>query len=204
MDNCVYICGDSFGVSDLDYGECWVDHLSKSVNVKNLSIVCASNLLISQQVDRAIRENADFIICLCTSSTRLEVLFQGRVIPFSVHSIDHTTKFDTQQKQILKKYINEFFDLDSAIYLNRCIIENTLQKLLDSRIPFLFDQGGFEHKSFGGIDTEYFLKYKTYKSKFNLWDYITTKNYRPYYHITDTAVHLKIANYYLNNINEQT
>ena len=63
----IYICGDSFAVSDPEYGPCWVDMLPAVIN---LAQVCATNLLISQQVDRAIENQAKFIICLCTSSTR--------------------------------------------------------------------------------------------------------------------------------------
>lgn len=204
MNKTVYICGDSFAVPDLDFGRCWVDLLSDHVKLVNLSVVCASNLLIAKQVDRAINENANFIICLGTSSIRLETSINGNVVPFSVHSIDNTTPFNTHQQLILKQYVTEFFDLDIAIYKNQCIIENTLQKLIDSNIPFIFDQGGFEHKSFTGSNKLYFQKYQPYISKLNLWDYAPTRTHRPYYHITDSAVHEKVFQYYYKIINDKT
>ena len=64
----------------------------------------------------------------------------------------------------MKKFRAEFFDLTTSIYESKCIIENTLQKLVDSNIPFLFDQGGFEHAKFGGKPEKYFTKYRKYFS----------------------------------------
>ena len=66
----VYVCGDSFCVSDLEYGECWVDLLGKDRDVTSLAQVSATNTLISMQVDQAIAENAEFIIVQGTSCTR--------------------------------------------------------------------------------------------------------------------------------------
>jgi hypothetical protein len=188
----VYICGDSFAVPDPEYGSCWVDYLG---DTNNLAQVCASNLLISQQVDRAIQEESKFIICLFTSSTRQLVRYKDTVKPISWHSID-TTDFDPTQKKLLKQYAAEFFDLDTAIYENKCIIEHTLHKLESSNIPYLFDQGGFEHR----VDKKYFQHYNHRRSEKNLWDYTNTRAYRPYYHITDSNVHKQISEYYLNAI----
>lgn len=188
--NNIYICGDSFAVPDVDYGLCWVDMLP---DVTNLAQVCATNLLISQQVDYAIKNQAKFIICLCTSSTRQLVKFGTTVVPISWHSID-TTKFNNSQKQLLKKYAVEFFDLATAIYENQCIIENTLSKLESSGISYLFDQGGFEHRS----KKQYFQKYQHRRSQINLWDYTKSRPFRPYYHITNNDVHKQVAEYYIN------
>lgn len=198
----VYICGDSFAVSDPEYGLCWVDILTQRFNVTNLSRVCASNLLISMQVDMAIINNPDYIICLGTSCTRQEVRFNNDIVPYSIHSIDDTTKFTEYQREILRTYTAEFFDLNISIYQNKSIIENTLQKLVDSTIPFKFDRGGFEHKSYGNSAVNYFDKYSAHISEYNLWDYPNGRPFRPYYHITDTAVHQKIADYYSALINQ--
>lgn len=198
----IFICGDSFGVSDPEYGQCWVDILSEIYSVTNLSEVCSTNLMISKQVDLAISKSPDFIILLCTSSTRQLVKFNDTVVPFSIYSIDNTTKFSKNQKDILKRYVSEFFDINTAIYENKCVIENTLQKLVDSGISFLFDQGGFEHPNFDGSNIGYFKKFKTYLSNINLWTYAPSRSYRPYYHITDSSIHKKIANYYINEINK--
>lgn len=204
MNKTVYICGDSFAVPDLEFGKCWVDLLSAHLTVVNLSVVCASNLLIAKQVDQAITEKANFIICLGTSSVRLETNLNNTVIPFSINSIDNTTPFNEHQQTILKQYITEFFNLDIAIYKNQCIIESTLQKLKDSKIPFLFDRGGFEHSSFRGSNKLYFQKYQTCISKINLWDYAPSRTYRPHYHITDSAVHEMVFQYYYKIINDKT
>lgn len=198
----IYICGDSFGVPDADYGPMWVDHLGMHRPVMNLSRVCASNLMISQQLDIAIEQRAEFVILLCTASTRGQTRSDNAVVPYSIHSLDHTTPFNDRQLAILKNYTAEFFDLDLAIYENKCIIESMLSRLVDSNIPFVFDQGGFEHYSYGGVGT-YFTRYNQYRSKFNLWDYADVRTHRPYYHITDAQVHLDVYRYYAGLVDEQ-
>jgi hypothetical protein len=192
----VYICGDSFCVSDPEYGPCWVDYLAQQHSVTNLACVSATNLMISMQVDQAIAESADYIIVQGTACTRSQTRHNGAVVPFSYHTVDQTTTpFDSTQLKILKQYYTEFFDLELAVYENKCIIENTLHKLVQSSIPFLFDQGGFEHSSFGSTNI-YFEQFDQYRSKINLWDYARTRSYRPYYHIVDSDVHKHVAEYY--------
>lgn len=192
----VYVCGDSFCVPDPEYGSCWVDYLSQHRTVTNLAQVAATNLMISMQVDQAVANRPDFIIVQGTACTRNQTRYQGKIVPYSYHtSNETTTPFDRTKLNVLKHYYTEFFDLDLAIYENKCIIENTLQKLVDSGIDFLFDQGGFEHVSFGST-AEYFAKYSQYRSAINLWDYARTRDYRPYYHIVDDAVHRSVAEYY--------
>ena len=194
----IYICGDSFCVSDPEYGACWVDLLAQQRTVVNLAQVSATNLLISQQVDQAIAESADFVILHGTSCTRSEIKLNGKVVPYSFLTSNATnTKFDDRQLNIIREYYTEFFDLDLAIYHNQCIIQNTLQKLADSGIPFRFDQGGFEHSSFGATPAKYFGKFDHYRSAVNLWDYANTRDYRPYYHIRDAQVHQQVAQYYI-------
>ena len=194
----IYICGDSFCVPDPDYGDCWVDLLAQQRSVVNLAQVSATNILISMQVEYAIKQQPDFIIVQGTSCTRSQKRHNGKLQPFSYHTASETTTpFDQATLKLLKQYYTEFFDLDLEIYQNKCIIENTLQKLVDSQIPFLFDQGGFEHTKFGAVNTKYFSKFDGYRSKINLWNYTVTRDYRPYYHITDSKVHQEVANYYL-------
>lgn len=194
----VYICGDSFCVPDPEYGVCWVDLLSQARSVTNLAQVSATNLLISQQVDQAIKESADFVIVQGTSCTRSETRFNGKIVPYSfLTSNATTTNFDPQQLRIIREYYTEFFDLDLAIYHNQCIIQNTLQKLVDNQMPFLFDQGGFEHTKFGAKQSDYFGKFSQYRSAVNLWDHADARDYRPYYHIRDAKVHQQVAEYYI-------
>ena len=188
----IYICGDSFGVPDPEYGTGWMQCIGP---VTNLCQVSASNLLVAQQVDRAIAAGAERIIVLFTSSTRSEKIQNGRVIPFSWHTANSvTTPFTPDQLRIIREYFVEFHDLDLAIYTNQCIIEHALACLDRSGVQYIWDQGGFEHSSMGG--QRYFEQYNSTRSELCLWDYATTREYRPYYHIKDPAVHKKIAEYY--------
>jgi len=198
----VYVCGDSFGVPDLEYGPCWVDLLAALTNyqVINLSQVCASNLVISWQVDQAIA-SADYVILLCTASTRSQIRYNQKIVPYSVHSLDSTTPFDKNQLELLRKFHAEYFDLEIAIYKNQLIIEAMLQRLTDSDCKFCFDQGGFEHPSYGGTG-KYFEKFNQHRSQFNLWDHAQTRSHRPYYHIQDTDIHQQVANYYARLLND--
>lgn len=199
----IYICSDSFGVSDPDYGRCWTDILAKRFPLVNLSQIAATNLLIARQVDQALAAGARFIIVQCTAVTRAEKRWQDGYVPFSYHTASPvTTPFDQRQLAILKDYFTEFFDLDLAIYQNRITIEHTLQKILDSGTPFLFDQGGFEHAAFDRASSGYFVRFSQYRSQVNLWDYARTRKYRPYFHITDPAVHESVANYYTQAITQ--
>ena len=204
MKSLLYICGDSFAVPDSEYGLCWVDYLQQSIpthHIINLSRVCASNLMISQQVDQAI-QTADQIIVLCTASTRSQTRLNGQVVPYSIHSLDSTTPFNTQQLSALQAHTREFFDLGLAIYENQCIIESMLQRLTDSDTPFVWDQGGFEHASYGGTE-QYFSKWSGCRSSRNLWDYAKSREHRPYYHITDDHVHREVSEYYAGWIHAQ-
>ena len=196
----IAVCGDSFCVKDPQYGFMWVDLLESTFKVENYSEVCSTNLLIAQQVDRAIADQADFVIVHFTSCTRGEKFHRGRYVPFSYHTASEiTTPFSPRQLQILKEYYSEFFDLNLAIYQNSIVIEHTLAKLVSSGIPFRFDQGGFEHPSYGG-QGQYFQAYDQYRSAHNLWNYSATRQYRPYYHITDASIHKLVADYYAGEI----
>ena len=196
----IAVCGDSFCVPDPDYGPMWVDLLAAGREVRNYSERTATNLLIARQVDQAIQDDAEFIILHFTSCTRGEKPHAGRYVPFSYHTASEiTTPFDSNALRILKEYYTEFFDLDLAIYQNAITIEHTLAKLVQSKRPFRFDQGGFEHVSYGGTG-QYFAPYIEYRSQYNLWDHVTARRYRPYYHITDSHVHQQVAKYYAQEI----
>lgn len=212
----VYICGDSFCTSDPEYGPSWVDLLQENLprcNIINLAQPAASNLYISLQVDTAIKHAADYIIAAGTSVTRNEVAVATSEAPlierfrtqelvsYSILSIPKHFDFTEQHRNLLKEYHCEFFDLPLAIYRDRCIIENTLQKLVSSCIPFRFDRGGFEHPKFGKQQqSSYFDAYAEHISQVNLWDYPITAERRPYYHIIDFRVHQDVANYYTDLI----
>jgi len=193
----IYICGDSWCSSDPDYPEITPWH-ELIPNSKTLAFNCASNLLISEQVNQAINNNASHIIVSFTSSLRSELLWKDEVVPFSWLSLDNTTPFDQSTLNSLRE-IFERIDLSTEIKRNELIIESTLQRLVDSSIPFLFDQGGFEHPSYGGSNT-YFAKFDQYRSKYSLWDYAGRGYHRPYFHIEDQNIHNMIADYYNNFI----
>lgn len=226
----VYICGDSFGCSDTEYGPGWVDKLTKKLQGKttvvNLSRVCASNTQIGLQVEHAIANQAEYIIYLATSSVRDDVVLNTahstntlldrfadittpdpakNLTSYSIQSLNDTTLFDTVQMNMLKQYHATFFDIDVAIYRNELIIEGILSKLVASEISFTFDQGGFEHASFSNSKKNYFKTYNEYRSEICVWDYVTKHlKHRPYYHIEDQRIHEEIAEYYYNLINDKT
>ena len=185
----IYICGDSFCASDKDSKiKPWHEQIPNS---KSLGEVCASNLLISLQVDYALANYPSFIIVCFTSCTRGEVVRGEKFIPFTrTNSIgDRLTKAERIAVDLHTKHIH---NLGLEIYRNRCIIESTLQRLVNSNVPFLFDQGGFEHKQ----ERKYFYEYNKHRSKYCLWDYGDSHAHRPYFHITDQAKHNEIAEYY--------
>jgi len=197
----IYVCGDSFACSDPGYEPMWADMLEQKLGrpVANLARVCASNLLISQQV--ASIKQADFVIVLFSASTRGSVKVDNGVMPFSWINIQDSITLDANRLQLLHDWQKVFFDLDQAIFENQCIIEATLQRLVDSGTPFRFDQGGFEHPSYGGVG-EYFEKYDAWRSDLCLWDWGDRGVKRPSYHIVDPTQHRKIADYYYRIINE--
>lgn len=190
----IYICGDSFGVPDPEYGSMWAEQLlAPSVN---LCTVSASNLLISRQIDCAIAAQASGIIVLFTSSTRGETRRNGRDIPWSWHTAsEKTTPFNADELGILRDYFAAFYDLDLSMDLNCCVIESCLYRLQQSGIDFSWDQGGFEHASMGGTK-RYFTEHAESRSEICLWDLARTRVYRPYYHITDPGEHQRVADYY--------
>jgi hypothetical protein len=196
----IYICGDSFAVPDPEFGTMWVDILEKKLGqpVVNLAQRCVSNLMISQQVNSITA--ADFVIVLFTASTRTQIRRKKQIVPVSWHSLDDSTGLDQDNLMLLQAYFRDFFDLDTAIFESQCIIEATLQRLVDRNQQFVFDQGGFQHPSYGGTD-QYFAKYDAWRSDLCLWDYCENRVLRPYYHITEPLIHEKIANYYFNLIN---
>ena len=227
----VYICGDSFGCSDIEYAVTpWVELLCHQLpgwTVQNLSRVCASNLHIRLQVDKAIANQANFVIMLATTCTRghgkinnkqkstdslidrfLQIGNQNHnnsnkdLACYSMNSLDSTCVLDDRQIEIIKDYRDHVFDLELEIYQNKCIIESTLYALEKSQIPFVFDQGGFENIKFGvSSDKKYFTEFDHRRSKINLWsEFTNTMQHRPYFHITDPGIHQLTAQYYASMI----
>lgn len=223
----LYICGDSFGCKDSEYQiipwhQLLTDKLKESWTVTNLSLICASNLHIRMQIDRAIENQADYVIVLFTSSVRgqgrlndqvsntnlLDSFYRVENIDnldkylgcWSYHSLDTNSGMQYDKKQILKNFFTEIFDLNLSIYENQCIIESALYKLKSKQMPFLFDQGGFENPMFGG-NKLYFNEFNNHRSKLNLWNlHGLPMVYRPYFHIKDQSIHNDVAEYYYEKI----
>jgi len=184
-----YICGDSFAASD---NTSKIVPWHEQFECINFARDCATNLNISKQVDKAIQFNAKFIIVLFTTCVRQD--WKGTFYTF--HNLENNpANLSSEQVKLLKEYFVEFFELDLEIYRNKCIIESVLQRLVDSGIPFLFDQGGFEHPKFGTTKS-YFEKYNQYRSKYCLWDYGDSKVMHPSFHIADQELQNCIAEYY--------
>lgn len=225
----VYICGDSFGVCDPEYpGVSWHEKLAKklypTVEIVNLSLVCASNLLISLQVDHAISCGANFIIAMGTSVYRDEVKItpEQSQLPLVDRFVDITASTNTKDQDLISytwlninqtflknqtSVLKQYFltqDLELLIYKDQCIIESTLQKLVDSNIPFVFDQGGFENKMYSTSDKEYFKKFQSFMSQKNLWNYVPERTFRPYFHLVDEKTTTEVADYYYNIIMEKS
>lgn len=223
----VYICGDSFAVADPEYNtEYWVSLLQRqllpNISVVNLGRICASNLQISLQVDCALDNQAEYIIYLSTSSSREDVQFrqtkndnvlldryvnltapdsESDLTSVSLSYLQNSNIFNRSQLDFLKQYLAQYQPIELAVYKNQLFIEATLTKLQRSKTPFIFDQGGFEHPSFCNTSMQYFTNYSEYFSKYNLWDFVDSgMPLRPYYHITDPAVHQTVADYYSKKI----
>lgn len=203
------ICGDSFCVPDPDHAPMWAELLQQrcpELKITNLAQVGASNLLISAQVDRALTVAPTHIACYFTSSTRdsvrvapsdLPLLDQhqsGALIPYAIPTCTTLEPhFTASEIDRLRRGWLEFRDLHWTIYLNSCVIERVLLRLQHSGLAWQWDQGGFEHPSFGGQARNYFPEFAAQRSAQCLWDLVSERCYRPYYHITDEYQHTAIA-----------
>jgi hypothetical protein len=119
----------------------------------------------------------------------------------SLSYLQNSNIFNRSQLDFLKQYLAQYQPIELAVYKNQLFIEATLTKLQRSKTPFIFDQGGFEHPSFCNTSMQYFTNYSEYFSKYNLWDFVDPgMPLRPYYHITDPAVHQTVADYYSKKI----
>lgn len=213
----LYICGDSFCVPDPEYGTMWVDILHDQlpqVEIVNLAKVSASNMHISLQVDKALSVNPNAIICHFTSSTRrsyrvrasaaplIEQFEKGDLVSYSIPTCT-TLQPVLEKKHIdaIREYYFQYCDLDAEIYVNKCVIESVLWRLAHSDTSWKYDQGGFEHSSFGR-NISYFQRFQSHRIPYNLWDYANSRSYRPFYHIPDVKTHSKIADYYVKWIKE--
>lgn len=227
----LYVCGDSFACHDPQHPVIpWVELLQDQLpgwTIHNLARVCASNLHIRLQIDKAIADQADYVIMLATSCVRgqgkighrlqnhmdlidrfYEIGAQQHInddkdlVCFSINRLDNTCVLDSKQLRIVKDFRDHVFDLELEIYQNKCIIESTLYALEKSQIPYVFDQGGFENPKFGvQDDKKYFTDFDHRRSEINLWSESDQPlQHRPYFHITDANIHRRAAKYYASLI----
>jgi hypothetical protein len=176
--------------------------------------VAASNLLVAVQVDNAIKNHADFVIVVATACTRNEALVQpptnlDLMTRFNQHELvsysvfrPYRSHLNTQDQEAIYQFHRRYTDLELNIFRDYCILLGTLYQLTKSGIPFLFDQGGFEHPKFGG-QREYFEEFAAQRTKLNVWDYGNTQDERPYYHIKEAATHARISDYYYTEITQR-
>jgi hypothetical protein len=213
----VYVCGDSFSTPDPEYGTVWVDllqhKLGEDYSIVNTSSVAASNLLVAVQVDNAIKNRADFVVIVATACTRSEALVQpatdqALMTRFNRHELvsysifrPYRSHLNTQDQEAIYNFHLRYTDLELNIFRDHTLLLGTLTRLQQAGIPFLFDQGGFEHPSFGG-SRRYFEQFDAQRSALNVWDYGTTQDERPYYHVKEPALHQQIADYYYTEITD--
>ena len=227
----VIVCGDSFNCNDALYpGVHWTEkivQLNSSIDLTNLSICGASNLLIHLQIDSAIKSKPDYIIVNFTSSLRTNIRYKNvkttgemisrfyklnsanndntDLISFPYSGIDIFNNINHAQQTLLKTYLLDCVDLDVARLENYYIINSALNSLLDSNIKFLYGAGGFDYEKFlkpGDIKYQ-FPKFIDYEIQFNLWDHWDAwRNVHPYFHVTDEVVHHNLASHYLSKLTQ--
>lgn len=220
----LYICGDSFCVEDPEYGDSWVSLLKKKlpgVQITNLSIAGASNYLIYLQVKQALEDNCDYLIYHATSSIRQELRI--RVDDENYDSVNrywninnpnkkasmicgswlginrhYSEVLDQKQTDYIHSFFNNFVDLPSLIEKNYIFILHTLDLLSRSSVTWAWSPGGFDHSSFSSSGKKWnFDQYQSTICPVNLWDYYQSDKIRPWFHVTDRAIHRKVCNQYI-------
>jgi len=222
----LYICGASDCFKDPEfYGKSWMERmeqqLSAEYKIHNHSVYAASNFLIREQIERAITNNADAIIVHFTSSIRHEIRINDRndsrdlldrfyrfednptatLLSLSVFKTYYNV-LDRYKKDLLRNFEIEFFDLDVAIKKNYYLIQNSLDTLVKSGIPFIFSQGGFEHPSYMDSPSDYihaFDEWNQWRSEYNLWNHFEVfDDQRPWFHIASDHINTEIGTYFAN------
>lgn len=218
----LYICGDSFCVSDPEFGDNWVTLLTKkypNLTIVNLASCGASNYLIYLQVKQALEENCNFLIYNATSSIRQEFSLRAdncvsdnakrywnsnnqnkntSMICGSWLGIDRHYKelIEVKQTNEIHTFFKNYVDLPNLIEKNFIFIAHTLSLLNSSGINWAWSQGGFEHKNFSDNQYPEFNQYRSKECSTNLWDHYVQDQVRPWFHVTDFAVHQNVCKSY--------
>jgi len=233
----IYLCGASDCAPDPAYsGQSWheilASKLSDQYQFHNLSIEGSSNFLIRLQIDHALKNKADAIIINFTSSVRTEISIDSKkdqrpllerfyrrhtndgnatLLSLSRTQATHNECLRKDAQKKLYEYQLDFFDMDVAVQKNFYLIKGALDELTSDSVRFCFSLGGFEHPDYMEIKRTTFHdlleKFQLYRSKYNLWDYITdwkTRSHNlirpqvsgPRFHIIDSEITNMLADYY--------
>jgi len=224
MNKKLYICGDSFGTVDSEYGASWSEEFATmypNLDIVNLCVSGASNYHIHLQVKHAIENRCDYLIYLATSSIRQEFILEEdtdfcghdafdrywniqsasdkkNVISTSWVRPQERVYNEKQQRDILD-FFGQYIDFVGVIEKNYIFIDYTLM-LIKEKLPgnsWAWTRGGFEHKLWGENNRQWdFSNFNDREIAINLWDYYDPKVIRPYYHVTNTEVIKKVCNQY--------
>lgn len=220
----IYICGDSFSVTDRNSGLTWVDLLEQRLpgqQLINLSVPGASNYLIYQQVKQALSNGCDHLIYQSTSSIRHEFVitddhtnkdsysrYYNPLAATESYSVacgswynlgrHHSDVLTEKEIVEINKFSLRFFDLAGFIEKNYIYIIHTLNLISNANLKsWAWSRGGFEHKHFKKSSSWDFSKFKDTEISINLWDYYDNSINQPVYHISDPYVHQTVCNHYL-------
>lgn len=230
----LYVCGDSFCVSDPEYGQNWPEMLADqcpNVQVINLARDGASNYLIYLQVKEALACGADYVIYHATSSIRNEFpyLDDGATRDSIWRYRDAKTKDVAEPGMIcgswlnphknfsgllpkqtvskLRDFFTEFADLPNLIEKNFVFIQHTLHLLETSTVTWAWSRGGFEHPMFAGSTEDWnFGNAERNESNINLWDDLDSALARPYFHVTNESRRRLACDHYIKllKLNDDT
>lgn len=220
----IYICGDSFSVTDRNAGYTWVDLIQQKLpghQIVNLASPGASNYLIYLQVKHAINSQCKHIIYQSTSSIRHEFAFRDdyakkdsytryhnpmvvnkdcSVACGSWHNLDkhHSAVLTKDDTDAIADVSMRFFDLTGAIEKNYIYIMHTLNIISNANLKsWAWNRGGFEHVNFKNSSIWDFSKFEQNEVDINLWDYYNNLLDTPVYHITDSTVHQTVCDRYI-------
>ena len=230
MNKKLYICGDSFGTSDPDYGMSWSDTFTKmhpELDIINLCVSGASNYHIYLQVKHAIDNKCDFLVYLATSSIRCEFMISSDLNASGHDSIDRYWNiqqpdnkniistswvrpqekvYNNNQRNDILNFFGQYVDFVSVIEKNYIFMDYTLM-LIKKSLPtdsWAWTRGGFEHSTWGDNNRQWdFSNFLDKEITTNLWDYYQPEIIRPYYHVTDEQVIKKVCNQVTNLLHLQ-
>lgn len=219
----ILICGDSYAITDPDFpGLHWTEKMldkAADIEVWNFAYGGASNGLICLQLLQGLEFDPDFVIMIFTDHTRYEVDRDTEHMPYQLDQqalIEHmkqryTTNMYTnlgEKNDIINNFLQNAVSDEFAKLKNYFLISFCLQTLEQRGIPFCYSLGGFEH-----FQQNYKHNIRTHFHK-DLFDQYTSKEIpinlcyggpqvkRPYFHVTNPAVHELFANFCMEQINQ--